>query len=116
MSTKILKYLLIGTGSLAVVVVVIGVGMYHNIIRIPIQTGFPHAIYSANYSKPENLMGGYHNVFVGRVNKKVGERMSSHTPKTQFSVDVVYNIKGNLGGSVVIDQMGGVLPWHTHAW
>jgi hypothetical protein len=58
------------------------------------------------------LMGASHNVFVGKVVSQIGTRGmilgSGRTlPITQFSVQPVFNIKGNLQGTVTVEQMGG---------
>jgi len=57
-------------------------------------------------------MGGFHNVFIGKVIAQTGTRYSlpdMHAGlETQYSVHVVQNIKGELGGEVTIEQAGGI--------
>lgn len=74
------------------------------------------------------LVGFAHNVFVGRVLTQVGaEPMPAIippdqeydgtvpvTPNTQFSVEVLDNIKGTLQGIITVNQTGGHDP-RTHA-
>lgn len=66
-----------------------------------------HLQYTADFSDDRILVGGAHNVFVGKVIKQVGNEEYSGTPSTQFDVEVIKNIKGDLNGTVVVDQLGG---------
>src|SRR5690242_20537317 len=53
------------------------------------------------------LMGASHFVFVGKVLDQVGRaRVAGRMPGAQFNVDVVQNIKGNIKGTVVVNQWG----------
>lgn len=63
--------------------------------------------YPADFSNDEVLVGASHNVFVGRVVKKVSEKDPSGYPETQFEVQVIENIKGDLNGNVTLNQQGG---------
>ena len=62
------------------------------------------------------LVGFADNVFVGRVVEEVGSEVrasgvnSPFMPRTRFSVKVVENVKGNLGGTVTVVQDGAYLP------
>lgn len=70
-----------------------------------------------NASNRRKLVGASDHVFVGRVLKKVSSKgtqalkpipgVDSTTPDTQFEVEVVNNIKGNLHGKVTVSQHGG---------
>jgi hypothetical protein len=58
------------------------------------------------------LMGASHNVFVGRIIDQIGTKGmmlgSGRTlPITQFSVEPILNVKGNLSGTVTVEQLGG---------
>jgi hypothetical protein len=53
------------------------------------------------------LVGISHNVFVGKVIAQVGTETVRPIPHTQFSVEVLENIKGKLSGEVVVNQLGG---------
>lgn len=71
------------------------------------------------------LVGASDNVFVGRVVEQVGakpldavggEGVDAATadiaqPRTQFSVEVLRNIKGRLSGTVTVSQDGGVVEY-----
>ncbi|KKU79272.1 MAG: hypothetical protein UY04_C0013G0017 [Parcubacteria group bacterium GW2011_GWA2_47_7] len=66
-----------------------------------------HPSYPANYSDNAILIGASHNVFVGKVIAQVGTNDFIRNPATQFSVEVIENIKGDLKDAVVINQEGG---------
>lgn len=63
--------------------------------------------YPVDFSNDEILMGASHNVFVGKVIKQTGNMGRGIGPETQFEIEVVLNIKGNLQGMVTVDQQGG---------
>lgn len=66
-----------------------------------------HPIYVADFAQDSILMGASHNVFVGRVIKQSGEKALGASPETQFKVEVISNIKGDLKGTVTVNQFGG---------
>lgn len=84
----------------------LAVGLYKNIIPLPIVSSV-HQSYITDFSDDKKLMGATHNVFVGKVIKKSGTKNLGIGPETQFSVEVVSNIKGNLSGIVTVNQLGG---------
>lgn len=58
------------------------------------------------------LMGASHNVFVGKVISQIGVRQQVLSPGvsipiSQFAVEPISNIKGNLQGIVIVEQLGG---------
>ncbi|MGE5673121.1 MAG: hypothetical protein ACM3XM_04455 [Mycobacterium leprae] len=54
------------------------------------------------------LVGVCHHVFVGRVVARAWTSQSNgDLPDTEFRVQVVQNIKGNLAGTVIVKQSGG---------
>ena len=61
---------------------------------------------SVNFTDSKVLVGMSHDVFVGKVLRKIGSRQEPGTigPSSQYEVAVVLNIKGNLQGSVVVNQ------------
>ena len=65
-------------------------------------------------SDDTDLVGFADNVFVGRVEKRVGStKAESHggpMGRTQFSVEVLKNVKGRLGGIVTVSQEGAYDP------
>lgn len=66
-----------------------------------------HPVYAADMADDAALIGASHNVFVGKVVRQVGTKERGMGPETQFEVEVINNIKGDLTGTVVVDQMGG---------
>ncbi len=97
-----LKYLIIS----AVLISVFGIGLYLNVIKLPItKTMLP--MYITDFSNNRNLIGASHNVFVGKVIKQSGNKALGASPETQFDVEVILNIKGNLKGRVTVNQFGG---------
>ena len=63
--------------------------------------------YVADFSQNDTLLGASHNVFIARVVKQTGEKNLGSSPETQFKVEVISNIKGDLRGTVTVDQFGG---------
>ena len=70
--------------------------------------------YAIEPTDEEQLVGFASNVFVGRVVGKVGAEGAPLSgpgdevvPRTQFSVAVLKNIKGDLRGEVTVSQTGG---------
>lgn len=94
-----------GAGSL-LAIIVLGIALRTNVIKLPI-TRQIHAQYVADFSNDKILVGASHNVFVGKVIKKIGEKNRGIGPETQFAVEIIYNIKGNLQGIAKINQEGG---------
>ncbi len=63
----------------------------------------------------KKLVGFSEHVFVGRVVERAGTKVApplgadgAALPQTQFRVQVEDNIKGELGGDVVVNQVGGL--------
>ena len=70
--------------------------------------------YAFEPTDERQLVGFATNVFVGRVVEKAGTEGAPLSgpgnrvmPRTQFSVAVLKNIKGDLGGEVTVSQSGG---------
>ena len=99
-STKIII-----SGSV-MIIAVLGVGLYTNTIKLPIEREI-YPQYVADFNDDRVLMGASHNVFVGKVVKEVGARDAEVGPETQFEVEIILNVKGNLQGTVVVNQLGG---------
>ncbi|MES2930830.1 MAG: hypothetical protein V4665_03555 [Patescibacteria group bacterium] len=66
-----------------------------------------HPRYAADFSDDRVLVGASHNVFVGRVIEKMGATERGIGPETQFRIEVIENIKGELKGTVIVNQQGG---------
>lgn len=64
--------------------------------------------YAADFSNDRFLMGASHNVFVGKVLRQTGTKERGIGPETQFEVEVVTLIKGDVEGIVMVNQQGGV--------
>jgi hypothetical protein len=57
-------------------------------------------------SNPKSVVGFSDNVFIGKVIKQVDTRNDIY-PETQFEVQVLDNIKGELSGNIKVNQAGG---------
>lgn len=89
-----------------VLIAILGIGLYANMIKLPI-TNNVHLQYAIDFADDRVLMGASHNVFVGKVIEQIGNKSFDNTPETQFAVEVILNIKGDLQGTVVVSQSGG---------
>ncbi len=80
-------------------------------VTVPVLS-ITHAQYENDFSDDKILMGGFHNVFIGKVVTQTGTRYrlpDIHAGlETQYSVRVIKNIKGELGGDVIVAQAGGI--------
>ncbi|GHI00120.1 hypothetical protein [Neobacillus kokaensis] len=56
---------------------------------------------------PREVVGFSDNVFLGKVIKKVGSKSLNDYPETQFNVEVLDSIKGELKGTIKVNQQGG---------
>lgn len=97
------KNIIIGN---VVLVAIFSIGLYTNIIKLPITKIIPSQ-HVADFIDDRVLMGASHNVFVGKVIEQVGSKSLGNNPETQFAVDVLLNIKGNLQGMITVNQLGG---------
>lgn len=103
MTKKNIKNIIIGV---LLFVAVFGAGLYANIIKLPI-TREIHSQWIAELDSDEGIIGASHNVFAGKVKRKAGSRSIYEIPETQFEVEVIYNIKGDLRGTAIVSQEGG---------
>ena len=60
-----------------------------------------------NASDDRELSGFADNIFVGKVVAKISSKKLLQIPETQFKVQVLDNIKGELKGNVTVRQLGG---------
>jgi hypothetical protein len=67
-----------------------------------------HPILVADVTQNPILLGASHNIFVGKVLAQTGTTESPAGIRTQYSVEIVSNIKGNLEGTVTVEQEGGL--------
>lgn len=120
--SQILKYKLIGTSLIFMVFLGAGMDLYANENRdthtVLSSTNNPpriaevHPFFAIDLNDDRVLMGASHNVFVGRVVSQIATiavpaGSNGTLPVTQFSVEPVLNIKGNLQGTVTVEQFGG---------
>ncbi|GAA1546847.1 hypothetical protein GCM10009730_64980 [Streptomyces albidochromogenes] len=69
---------------------------------------YSHFLSGADYSVDANLTGEADHVFFGKVKVKKGQRDLGVGPETQYAVVVERVFKGELSGTVVVNQQGGV--------
>lgn len=67
-----------------------------------------HSTSIADFSDKRILVGSSNNVFIGKVLQQSGTKNLSVIPETQFSVQVLENIKGSLPEMVTVNQQGGL--------
>jgi hypothetical protein len=103
-----IKKLTIGFSVVMAIAVIIALGLYFNIVKLPC---FGHVIYVEYIGGLDDdrvRMGMSDFVFVGKVIEKKGYKKNSFvTPFTLYTVEVVDNIKGELSGNITAAQMGG---------
>jgi hypothetical protein len=92
--------------SSALVIIIIGVGLYTNIIKLPLTRSIPSPYFN-DTSGGRIATGMAENSIDGKIIKKISTTRSGAYPETQFAVEVVSNTKGELQGTVVINQVGG---------
>jgi hypothetical protein len=63
--------------------------------------------YAGDFADDRVLVGASTNVFIGKVIEQAGNRERGIGPETQFTVEIVQNIKGKLQGTILLDQLGG---------
>lgn len=68
---------------------------------------YNQASFAIDVTDDNKLVGAAHNVFVGKVIDQTGTKTDRSSPQTQFSVEILENIKGNLTGIVTVNQGGG---------
>lgn len=101
MNKKILKYVF----APVLLVILLGFGLHLNVIKLPI-TRSMHSLYVADFSDDQELINWSDNIFVGKVLGRVGYK-NDIIPTTQFTVEVIENIKGDIKGNVIISKSGG---------
>ena len=71
------------------------------------QTAIAVPAYVTDLSNDNKLAGLADNVFFGQVTDKSGQSRVKGLPETQFIVTVLENLKGDLSGTVTVNQQGG---------
>lgn len=84
----------------------VGMGLHANVIKLPI-TNTIYYQWGPEVGSYEGTMKAVSNVFVGKVIKQTGSKARFEFPETQFAVEVLQNIKGDLQGEVIVSQEGG---------
>ena len=107
--TKKAKILSSVIGLLVLVPVFVWVGVYTNVIKLPIVREIGgSALRPPGFGTTDFFIHDSDNIFTGRVVKQVGSEPNDFgMTSTQFSVEVISNIKGDLKGSVIVNQEGG---------
>ncbi|MFC0187059.1 hypothetical protein ACFFJY_02105 [Fictibacillus aquaticus] len=62
---------------------------------------------SFDVSNPHMLSSWADNIFIGEVVKKKGSKSLGEQPETQYVVEVMRSMKGNLNGQVTVNQLAG---------
>lgn len=83
------------------------------------EISYGHADSVINVTDDRELVGAVHNVFIGNVIAQTGNKPNTpppeagdtpgFSPQTQFSVEIMENIKGNLNGTITVSQYGGYI-------
>jgi len=63
--------------------------------------------YATDFSDDRVLMGASHAVFVGKVIAQTNNKQRGIGPETQYQVEIIDDIKGDLQGIITVDQLGG---------
>lgn len=58
-------------------------------------------------SDPKRLVGWADSVFIGKVVEQSGTKALDSLPETQFKVEIINTIKGDVSGTVTVNQQGG---------
>ena len=78
----------------------------NNLTENPVTKTIEHSS-AFDISDPQRLVGWADNVFIGTVLKQDGAKSIDGIPETQFEVEVSDNIKGDINGTVIVNQQGG---------
>lgn len=118
------------SAALALALIAVGSLAYFAVVDGQTETGeapdaravFMGASYAFDAEDERKLVGASENVFLGRVVEKSGTELIEGTPEppgvpdapgvpdTQFSVEVLRTVKGDLTGNVTVSQHGGYDP------
>ncbi len=105
-----LQFMFFGVISIVGMILCWGIIGYTNkSISIQSSSGKGGIMLAVNPTQPHHLLGASHNVFIGKVLAQSGVTDSATGPRTQYSLQVLHNIKGNLAGTISIEQEGGTI-------
>ncbi|MFD9440061.1 hypothetical protein ACFWBR_27005 [Streptomyces sp. NPDC060006] len=71
------------------------------------ETAEMHLTFDADFSVDTNLAGGAEDLFYGKVTALKGQKDLGVGPETQYAVAVQRVFKGDVTGTVVVNQLGG---------
>lgn len=101
--------------TLILLIGLIGAGFF--VTQIGNEVAYIHIDYVVDVTDDRALVGIADNVFIGKVIAQTGNKPNTpppeagdipgFSPQTQFSVEVLENIKGNLNGTITVSQYGG---------
>jgi hypothetical protein len=78
-------------------------------INVKPHLGSGHPLWITDVKDPRKLLGVANNAFVGKVISKEGTyKRELVIPETDFKVQILHNIKGQLPEFVVVNQIGGL--------
>ncbi|MGM7723723.1 hypothetical protein [Metabacillus sp. Hm71] len=107
-NSKRIKYRISYLISAAVLMIGLFTGTYY-MVNQPSETEIINMDvgYEVDVSDPRKLVGYADHVFIGKVIEQAGTKKISGFPETQFNVKVLETIKGDLNGTIIVNQNGG---------
>jgi hypothetical protein len=94
--------------SFIIVVGLAGIGLRTNVIKLPIIKKGVLGQLAYNPNDNKELVGIASNIFVGKILRQIGTGKDDlGSLYTQFEVETIDNIKGNLTNTVTVTQMAG---------
>jgi|SRR5665648_16793 len=103
--------------SIALILLIGFIGAGFLVAQIGNEISYFHIDYAVDVTDDRALVGIADNVFIGKVIAQTGNKpntprpeagdVSGFSPQTQFSVEILENIKGNLTGTITVSQYGG---------
>ncbi len=104
---KILKIAGYSIVTVVLLLIMLGAGMFFNVIKLPIKV-VSHGSYAFDFDNDKTLVENSGNVFIGKVIRKTGEDvLGLAVVATQFDVEIISNLKGDLRGEVIVAQQIG---------
>lgn len=93
--------------SLAVLIALVAIGFLAFNFKNETKVKHIDQQYAADFSDDRVLVGASHDIFIGKIIRQTGAKERGIGPETQYMVQVIENIKGDLRGVVTVDQQGG---------
>ncbi|CAI9393601.1 hypothetical protein ACTQ5K_21355 [Niallia sp. Sow4_A1] len=118
-----MKRIILTFGLISIITVTsFGVSAYNQTDKIEASNSNPnkskveevilHPDFITDVTDDKKLVGVSDNVFLGKVIKQTGTKsIEEYLPETQYSVEIIENIKGDLSGIVTVNQQGGYLEY-----